>query len=40
LKPNIQEKKLVIFVIIIFGAAVSFVFLTGWSDENVINPRI
>ncbi len=35
-----QGKKIAIMVIVMFGIAISIIFLVDWFDENVINPRI
>ena len=37
---NLQGKKLAFVVIVMFGIAVSMMFLVDWFDENVANPRI
>jgi len=40
MKIDIEEKRVVIIVIVLFSIAVPSIFLIDWLDKNVVNPRI
>jgi len=40
LKKTAKPNKFIIITLISFSIIITLIFLTGWMDENVINPRI